>query len=81
MKELYNFYDIHNNHYPIISEELYSIVNQNEQYLDNLIIHDRDYLLDYFGFKTLERAYLFRKNNIPIERPQHMCLRVASPWA
>ena len=77
MKELYNFYDIHNNHYPIISEELYSIVNLNEQYLNNLIIHDRDYLLDYFGFKTLERAYLFRKNNIPIERPQHMWLRVA----
>ena len=77
MKELYNFYDIHNNHYPIISEELYSVVIKNEQYLDNLIIHDRDYLLDYFGFKTLERAYLFRKNNIPIERPQHMWLRVA----
>jgi ribonucleotide reductase alpha subunit len=42
-----------------------------------MIIHDRDYLIDYFGFKTLERAYLFKYNNKVIERPQHMWMRVA----
>ena len=77
MKELYDFHDIHNVHYPIVSEELYEIVQKHGEILDEWIQHDRDYLLDYFGFKTLERAYLFRKNKIPIERPQHMWLRVA----
>ena len=42
-----------------------------------MIVHDRDYLIDYFGFKTLERAYLFRVNNIVVERLQHMWMRVA----
>ena len=37
----------------------------------------RDYLIDYFGFKTLERAYLFKYNGKTIERPQHMWMRVA----
>ncbi len=77
MKELYNFYDVHNNHYPIVSKELFEIVETQGESLDKWIDHERDYLLDYFGFKTLERAYLFRKDKIPIERPQHMWLRVA----
>jgi ribonucleotide reductase alpha subunit len=34
-------------------------------------------LIDFFGFKTLERAYLFRLNNKVVERIQHMWLRVA----
>jgi ribonucleotide reductase alpha subunit len=42
-----------------------------------MIVYDRDYLIDYFGFKTLERAYLFRHNNKVVERPQHMWMRVA----
>lgn len=77
MGELYNFYDVHNVHYPIISDLLYDIVKEHGETLDTWIDHERDYLFDYFGFKTLERAYLFRKNKIPIERPQHMWLRVA----
>ena len=36
-----------------------------------------NYLLDYFGFKTLERAYLMRVNKKIVERPQHMWMRVA----
>jgi ribonucleotide reductase alpha subunit len=42
-----------------------------------MIDYKRDYLIDYFGFKTLEKAYLFRVNDKVIERPQHMWLRVA----
>ena len=34
-------------------------------------------LLDYFGFKTLERAYLLKVNGKIIERPQHMWMRVS----
>ena len=46
---------------------------QNEYVLN----YDRDYLLDYFGFKTLERAYLMKINKKIVERPQHMWMRVA----
>ena len=42
-----------------------------------MIDYNRDYLIDYFGFKTLERAYLLRVNGKLIERPQHMWMRVA----
>ena len=34
-------------------------------------------MLDYFGLKTLERAYLLRINDKIVERPQHMWMRVA----
>jgi ribonucleoside-diphosphate reductase alpha chain len=34
-------------------------------------------LFDYFGFKTLERAYLMRVNKKVIERPQHLWMRVS----
>ncbi len=77
MKKLYNFTDIHNNHVPMISEKMYNIINNNSDFLDELIDHTRDNLLDYFGFKTLERAYLFKINKVSVERPQHMWLRVA----
>ena len=43
--------------------------------LENIINYDRDYLIDYFGFKTLERAYLMRINKRIVERPQHMWLK------
>ena len=56
---------------------LYHTVLENEEYLESIIDYQRDYLIDYFGFKTLERSYLFRINNKIVERPQHMWLRVA----
>lgn len=43
---------------------------------DTMIDFSRDYLVDYFGFKTLERAYLLKDSEI-VERPQHMWMRVA----
>ena len=45
--------------------------------IQQMIVEDRDYLIDYFGFKTLERSYLMRVNGIIVERPQHMWMRVA----
>ena len=42
-----------------------------------MIDHERDYLIDYFGFKTLERSYLMKIGGIVIERPQYLWLRVA----
>ena len=45
--------------------------------VEQIIQHHRDYLIDYFGFKTLERSYLMRCNGVIVERPQHMWMRVA----
>jgi ribonucleoside-diphosphate reductase alpha chain len=45
--------------------------------IQQMMVEDRDYLIDYFGFKTLERSYLMRVNGAIVERPQHMWMRVA----
>ena len=74
---LYNNKDNHDNQIPLVSDELYNIVNKNKEKLNTHIDYQRDYLFDYFGFKTLERAYLLRLNKKIIERPQHMWMRVA----
>jgi ribonucleotide reductase alpha subunit len=76
-QELYNFKDIHGNTKPLISKELFDISKRMENEIESILDFSRDYLIDYFGFKTLERAYLFRINNNVVERPQHMWMRVA----
>jgi ribonucleoside-diphosphate reductase alpha subunit len=74
---LYNFENIQKQNVPLISQKLWEYVKKYSNELNEMIDHNRDYLIDYFGFKTLERAYLFRVNNIIIERIQHMWMRVA----
>lgn len=77
MERLYHFIDVKGVHSPLISKEYWDIVSENRSLLDAMIVDDRDYLIDYFGFKTLERAYLFKIYGDVIERPQHLWLRVA----
>ena len=61
----------------LISERLFTIISNNIDELTSWMDYSRDYLFDYFGFKTLEKAYLFKIDNKVIERPQHMWLRVS----
>ena len=77
MQQLYEFTDFHGNHSPLLSKETWSTIKYNAEVLDNMIVDDRDYLIDYFGFKTLERAYLLKINDVIMERPQHMWMRVS----
>lgn len=77
IEKLYNFIDVHGNNYPLVSTELWDVVSSNKEQIETMIDYNRDYLIDYFGFKTLERAYLFKIGNKIIERPQHMWLRVS----
>ena len=78
MKELYNYKDQHGNSYPLISQTLYkTMCAYGKEKVDALCVYDRDYLIDFFGFKTLERAYMMRINKKIVERPQHMWLRVS----
>ena len=64
-------------HAPLISEEVYNIIMENAEVLNNHIDYNRDFNYDYFGFKTLERSYLLRLDGEVAERPQHMLMRVS----
>jgi ribonucleotide reductase alpha subunit len=53
-------------------------VRENAAAIEAHIQYSRDYLLDFFGFKTLEKAYLLRDTQRRVvERPQHLWMRVA----
>ena len=77
MQTLCEFKDNHGASVPIISTELFEIISANKEFLESIIDYERDYLIDYFGYKTLERAYLMKCNSLIVERPQHMWMRVS----
>ncbi len=77
VNQLYNFTNIHGINKPLVSQTLWDFVQKNANIIDNMIDHDRDYLIDYFGFKTLERSYLSKIGSTIVERIQHMWMRVA----
>ena len=77
IEKLYKCKDVNGNPMPLVSDELFKIVQKNGEQINTYIKNDRDYLFDYFGYKTLERAYLQRVNGKIVERPQYMWMRVA----
>ena len=77
MENLYAFKDSLGNSSPLVSDQLINVVRQYTQQLNDLCDYSRDFLIDYFGFKTLDRAYLMKINGKTVERPQHMWLRVS----
>lgn len=62
---------------PMLSKECYEFIKQNKDELDAQIVHDRDALFDYFGFRTIKHNYLIKLNGKIEERPQHLFMRVA----
>ncbi len=77
MKILYEAKDIHGTQTPLLHKDTWRVIQDNKKELDEMIDYERDFLIDYFGFKTLERAYLMRVDKKVIERIQHMWLRVS----
>jgi ribonucleoside-diphosphate reductase alpha chain len=78
MSEMYHYINPRTNQAaPLISDEVYEVIQANAAFLDSHIIYTRDFNYDYFGFKTLERSYLLRINGKIVERPQHMLMRVS----
>jgi ribonucleoside-diphosphate reductase subunit M1 len=61
----------------IIQEYLYNLVLENKDLINSKVNHTKDYDLDFFGFKTLEKSYLLKVNGEIIERPQYLFMRVA----
>ena len=60
-----------------ISDQYAASVYELASSYQAMIDYSRDYLFDYFGYKTLERAYLLKVGDKIVERPQHMWMRVA----
>ena len=58
---LYENYTDTGLHNPLVSEEINKITSINKDQLNSCIDYERDFLIDYFGFKTLEKSYLFKK--------------------
>jgi ribonucleoside-diphosphate reductase alpha chain len=69
-------------HSPLVSKELRDIVVKNAEKIDQYIVDKRDFNYDYFGLKTLERAYLLKMGHTIVERPGQMLMRVSlGIWA
>jgi len=78
MKDLYEYVNPRNSKKaPLLSDEVYEIINKNADLLDSSLLYNRDFDYDYFGFKTLERSYLLKLSGQIAERPQHMLMRVS----
>jgi ribonucleoside-diphosphate reductase alpha subunit len=77
MTKLYKNKDNHKCSSPLISEKTMSVITKHKEELENIIVHQRDFLIEYFGYKTLEYSYLMKINGQVVERPQHMWLRVS----
>ena len=79
MLQLHGYKDKHQKNAPLVSDDFISTIKTigGKRILDKICNYDRDYLIEYFGFKTLEKSYLMKINGKTVERPQHMWLRVA----
>lgn len=63
---------------PIVSEAYAEFVASHANVLDNMVCIVRDFDLNYFGFKTLERSYLKRDScGRILECPQYLIMREA----
>ena len=60
-----------------LSKEFVDICLHNRQAFDNMIVHERDFQYDIMGIRTLQRSYLLKVQNVIVERPQYMLMRVA----
>jgi len=56
----------------LITDSYHEFVCKNASAYEQMIDYSRDFMFEYFGFKTLQKGYLLGR-----ERPQHMWMRVA----
>jgi ribonucleoside-diphosphate reductase alpha subunit len=76
MQQLYDN-RVNGEHSPLLSEDFNQFVQDNSAVINNAIDYQRDYLFDYFGFKTLEKSYLMKIKGQVIERIQDLFMRVS----
>ena len=61
----------------VIEKYLFDLVQLHKIQINQKIEYSRDYKLDFFGFKTLEKSYLLKCNGSIVERPQDLFMRVS----
>lgn len=57
----------------IVTEELLNMSSRVDEYIKP----EQDFMLGYFGIKTLEKGYLQKVDKVVVETPQYMYMRVA----
>ena len=64
---------------PLVTEEILEVTRANKDKLNAAVKPERDLDFDYFGFKTLQKSYLFRDpiTKLCVETPQYLFMRVA----
>eukprot|EP00741_Cyanophora_paradoxa_P003881 tig00000733_g3775.t1 len=78
MRDLYEWVDKRTGqHRPCIARDFWETVSAHKARLDAAVVTNRDFLFDFFGFKTLERSYLMQLEGRVVERPQYLLMRVA----
>lgn len=66
-----------NSYKKLISDKVMKIIDNNTTLIDAEIDHDRDFLIDYFGFRTLEKSYLLKTDIGIHETAQYLFMRVS----
>lgn len=75
--KLYNCKDKAGRNASLLCDKTYKVIMDNADKINEVIDYSRDYNYDFFGFKTLERAYLLKVDGKIVERPQHMLMRAS----
>jgi len=60
-----------------IDERVYQFIEKHAKQLDEMIDYRRDFNIKYSGFMTLKEKYLLRVAGEPVERMQHVFMRIA----
>lgn len=53
----------------LVAEDVFEIIQKNIERIQARLDYQRDFSYDYFGFRTLERAYLIKDGGKILERP------------
>ena len=75
--DIMHAHELHGSSKPLIADYLYELVQTHKKLINQTIDYSKDYLYDFFGFKTLEKNYLYKINKEIVERPQDMLMRVS----
>ena len=62
-EKLYNFVDSCDRPAPLLEKRVFEIIMANADVINSRLDYSRDFNYDFFGFKTLEKAYLLRVEN------------------
>jgi ribonucleotide reductase alpha subunit len=72
-----NYIDVVNALESMLDPFCLDVIRNNIDIIQAAFDYTLDYKYDFFGFKTLCKLYLLKANNVIVERPQHLLMRVA----